>query len=801
MDTTQKLYLDSIFQFANTLTLKFPMAAKLRNNYLKALGYVVDPDDKSTWAYYMNLAGEYHESDTLMTIVSMDTLETIDFTYNNLLLHRATKAAYVWGSDYYEALVERYPEQETLIRGILNPVPVETSIAANDWEILYYDTSLVEEQEVYFIEELQRWISRFTTRWFLPFPAEVQSQYPGTFFAILFQHLVGEIINIRNRYTRTSYTHSYHLWSYLGSHSRLNVFKDYASLKQTLFLYRNIAYIDAHAGRTSTFVDLIANILTDRGIPLTSYEIQQDLKDLTGNIYTKGIVAKLPENSLAQSVTGVQRITIEEALTNELEAAKDNSDYLYDQKIAVPARVKNAITNVIPTKVLESVMVDQSDAMPRKFVDTLLAEWMFLSTNGRYVANIAINNPLTQETMNMTVKEAMILWIYCVMSQYEYTLTEIPDVTAFYAQRIPVPTYSELRGATEEKYVSELGIQLALTEVTPVTTIISTEAFYGTCASVHGNVSAHRMMYTSQQDFRARGQWEVLCNRFYAHVKCSLFSGKMLYADWFKEKNWDLNFTTTAEYTDFAVALFTAATGTDLRTTISVSDIHTAMVGIMTQLSSYGVQYIHKTLAAPGTVLDNMAIRFGAIESKSRSKYQVPFRVEVINQKQRAKLSPNKPPFVGVNLGVDAIKTTYHFNLQWGIGFLADTSVRTNHRIPIAEVRFKGNLSKDIALDIPYTELPGLWLYYTAYRPLNDVVTTTRLPGLWLVPPDGDPLLQGEILNRRLNGLNLVKVPAIEKLTLSNTELDGLYMEDIPRYQLWELFDVGLDGFVIEEGS
>ncbi len=795
MDTTQKLYLDSVMALAQTLTIKFPAAATMRNEYLSLIGYNVDPSAPSTWAYYMNLAGQYHASDTPMTVVSLDTLETIEFTYDNLLLHRATRKAYAYGTSYYQNLLSRYPNQETLIRGILNPVPMETILSAKSWEILYYDSEHVESQEVYLISDLQEWINNFTNRWYMPLPARVQLQYPATFFGLMFSHLPGEIINIRNRYVRTPQVHSYHLWCYLGSHGRLNKFKDYTSLKQALYLYRNIEYIEAHAGKTSTFVDLIANILTERRIPLTAYELQQDTSSIGEGIYSTGTVAKIPQNTLAESVSGIQYITIEDALENEVDSAKDNADYLETQKSTVPDMVKNAITNILPTKVLESVMVDQSDAMPRKLTDTLLTEWIYLASHGKYTANIILTDPISQEAMSMSVKEALVLWVYAVMQQFEITLTDIPKLTAFFAQRIPSPTFSELRKATQKTYVTELGIQVAMTETTSVSTIISTEAFYSTAVAIQGNLSAHRMMYTSMEDLYQRGEWEVLCRKFYCDEPCTLVDQPTTYATWFKEKNWTLSMSTPQEWSDFALSIFTIATGSDLRSTISISDIHSAMIGIMTQLSSYGVQYVHKTIAAPGIVLDNLAVRYGKVESKGYGKVQLPSRVEVIDQKQKGKSSTVLPPFKAVDLNVKEIYANYYYRLDWGIGLLCDTAIKTIHRIPIAEVRFKGSLTEDITIDVKNTELNGLWLYHVDYRPLDDIIKTLALPGLWVYPPEADDLLQTEVLVRNLDGLWVKKIERDPEIVLGETTLDGIWVRKIPRVQLWQVMPDRLLGF------
>lgn len=795
MDTTQTLYLESVMRLAKTMTIKFPSAAELRNKFLRQIGYTVNEEAPETWAYYMNLAGQYHETDTPMTVVSLDTLETIDFTYDNLLLHRATRKAYSFGTTYYNNLLSRYPNQETLIRGVLNPVDITTAINAKNWTILYYDQNEVEPQEAYLISDLQEWVNVTIDRWFLPMAAKTSSQYPATFFGNFFIHLPGEIINIRNRYARTQYVHSYHLWAFLGSHERLNRFKDYTTLKQSLYLYRNIEYIEAHAGKTGTFVDLVANILTDRRIPLTAYEIQQNTSKLGEEIYPEGVIAKIPQNELAESVSGIEYISIGEALENEAPIAKDNPNYLTEQKEQVPAQTKNAITNVLPTKVLESVMVDQSDAMPHKLTDTLLTEWIYLATSGKYVANIVLTDPVTQEGMSMSVREALILWVYAVMQQFEFTLDEIPDLTAYFAQRIPSPTFSELRNATQKDLVSELGIQAAMTETTPVTTIISTEAFYSTAVDIQGNISAHRLMYTSMEDFYQRGEWEVLCRKFYCNKRCALIDSPTKYSDWFKEKNWSLSMQTPTEWSQFALDIFTIATGSDLRSTISVSDIHDAMIGIMTQLSSYGVQYVHQTIAAPGVVLDNLTVRFGAAKGSGNSFYQIPQRIEIIDRKEKALLSPTGEPFVATDFNVSSIYANYYYKLDWGIGFLATSNIKTIHRIPIAEVKFKGNLSKDINIDFDITELNGLWLYHVYYRPLDDVIDNTQLNGLWVYPPNPDTLIQLEVKNRQLNGLNLNRIEPPPSLVLKDTVLDGLWVKDIPRFQLYQLFDDVLDGF------
>ena len=82
-----------------------------------------------------------------MYVGSLDTLETILFSKENLELHPLTRESYQFGTRYYYNLLNKYPNQEFLIKGILYPCDINKAIEAEDGEILSYQSDLVEEQE------------------------------------------------------------------------------------------------------------------------------------------------------------------------------------------------------------------------------------------------------------------------------------------------------------------------------------------------------------------------------------------------------------------------------------------------------------------------------------------------------------------------------------------------------------------------------------------------------------------------------------------------------------------------------
>ena len=77
-----RLYLDSTIALARTLVVKSEYSAEQINNQV-ALRFgtnTVNPLNKSTWKYYLNVSGEYHPTDTVIKVKSLDTMQEIDFT-------------------------------------------------------------------------------------------------------------------------------------------------------------------------------------------------------------------------------------------------------------------------------------------------------------------------------------------------------------------------------------------------------------------------------------------------------------------------------------------------------------------------------------------------------------------------------------------------------------------------------------------------------------------------------------------------------------------------------------------------
>lgn len=745
-DTTQVLYRSNVLQLARSLTIKFAANSDARNDYylnFKGVDFSELPLEQQP--YYKHLAGQYIDGiDEVMTVVSLDTLEEIPFTYDSLLVHRATAKAYTIDSDYHRALMARYPNQLDLIRGIINPVPLTTAVSAPDFTILAWDTSLVEVQETNLLYELQKWVNAFTTRWYLPRIGFTQTMYNGAFWLLLSMHLAPAIMNIRLANCGTRYAHSYHIWGYLGSHGRLHLYRDYLTTKQALHLYRNISWYENNAGKKETFTDLIANILTERNIPLMAFELWHNSEALPSEILPEMEVAKIPLNNLARSASGVVKTTLGTVLRQQVPMARDNADYLERQLIDVPVRARSTYVSTLPSKVVKSEMIDNTDSTPVKLVETIYNQWVWLVTQDRYLASVSLENPLTQTSMTLSPRQALVLWTYFLLKEYELPTETIPTVLCQGVMRVLAPKYGDLVAGTDMTVLTPTMVLLALTEHTPVGKIISTEEFYKTMVQIHGNRLAHRVLYATQEDPVRRGYLERLTQQFYFDTRVSLVDDPTkTYDQWLKENQLDFSDFQTADFAAIEQTLFALCTGMSLKHVNSLKEIQAAMLGIVSQLSSYSIQFLKEINDGPYLTPDRLAMRFQVKSEEASQRIHLDNSVrffEEVNESTRLSLDLpiNNAPVIS-NVGFES---TLRVSVGGGTGIKVSPVSESSHRLYLPGMRFSLVLDPTIPDVMSRHRLTGLKLYPATGAEPNFTVDQRRLTGLQLIkvtdPGDDD---------------------------------------------------------------
>lgn len=622
-----QIYIDSVMQLASSMVIKSTDTANLINTGLR-IAYgdnAVDLRDPTTWKYYLNMIGEYHPTDTPIQVVSVDTLQTIDFTRQNLQFHRGTAKAYAYGSTYYKELVNRYPKQEQLILGILYPAKdIQTCIDAADGTIMSYPPQFVESWEYSLIPNVQKWIYAYLTRWYNQQYTLTDDLYALTVQAIMYMNLIPAIITARLSMTKTNEAHSYHVRQYLASHGMLDVYITYLTRKQALFLYRNIAYIYRNSGKAATFEWLMQHIMTERGLPLAKFEMRHDLTEQPTNLKPTLSFEKIPLNT-GYNYDQIDQYTLGQIFDKETPLARDNAKYLDDEQNRAQRKMQYSKSNRLDTKLLESTIIDYTGSEHYTLADTLLYHWISLSSTGQYRSYVQVTSPATNETMSLTVKEAFEFYVYASCAIIGITLTKLPAVIAKRVIRTPRPSIDDLMTAADVKVVPRSFAETMIGMLPVPQTMISVDSFYQYCVSLHQASLSQYYTLCQESAMDAYGQKYGIINRCWSDTGVKTGDQPdQFYADWFTRRNILISEYTKADLATIANSLLSAATGVDTSGAITLKDIQAAMVRLMADLSSYSVQYVAKINNGKVTDANTGSIRYDDFAAKIHGKIVCP---------------------------------------------------------------------------------------------------------------------------------------------------------------------------------
>lgn len=604
-DDTIKLVRSVIIKFNETAT---QINTRLEQNY----SLTVDQTQPSTWKYYLHLAGEYHSTDTMMYVRSADTLETIEFTKANLVIHRATARAYLPGSDLYKSLALQYPTQVDLITGILYPIDIQTAIDAPDGKILYYDKTYVEAQEDTFIFDLQDWVDAFYLRWYNPQFNLIDELFHAGFLGNLYDKMVTFILALRLSKAKTNHAHSYHIREYLASHEHLDDFIPYLDTFQMLWLYRNINYLQRHAGSKDTFRRLVKNILTHRGIPIIEYTLDQNSKDILTNFKASAEMVKhdINYNIVSEDTANVPTSTI---LEREIILARDNSTVQFDTERDIQRDMGYSPDSVLPTRVYDSEVIDRSVSNIRSLESVLLNEWLQLASTSKYRAFVQIPNPKSGVLMTMSVKDAFLVTMYCWLKARDLLPDVIPNFIAYDVLIPKSPTFMELRSMSPIRIIPDR-IITAIQDITPpMGDYISTEQFYLDCVKVHSNYIKQWELYSFQEHMVGRGYCEQIVRMHYMNRMCNLVEGNVTWDAYFKKAGFDITDMSTTDMEQLCLDSINIATGANLVKIITLGTVQRELLRLMSKMSSYIAQYLRNVEFTNFHVLGMVMPRLGDI--------------------------------------------------------------------------------------------------------------------------------------------------------------------------------------------
>ena len=636
-DNSFQVYLNSVLKLAQTLIIKSEyVAQRVNDRLLQFQEYETDADKPETWKYYMNLAGEYHPTDTVMQVTSSDNLEVIDFTPANLLIHKNTARDYQFGTRQYGELLAKYPTQEDVILGILYPVDKATAIAAPDHTILGYPVNAIESNEYTLVNSLQDWTTIYFKRYYNEQYTISDSLYYGVVLSMYYMNLVPLILTERLKRHKTIEAHSFYVEQYLASNSNLGQYYQFMTLEQSMHFYRNILYYQRHPGANDTLDKLVDALLTKRNMPLADYTMRHDTTNVTENVYAD-ITFKRTDTTSIPSAGAPEYIDIPTFLAKEVPSAPENSDEIAYSTPDITQFLKDSPSNVVQTKLLESAMVDYTGALTYKLEDVQVAHWLYYASKGLYSAIVNVENPKTSERIVLSVKDAYILATYAMYKSFNVDPEVIPLLGAQRVQRYPIPADADLKKGVDMNYVDSFSWNTAKTFVVEAQPMISIDAFYTATKTIHKSANFQRNLVAYQEGMQDRAEVYKYVERFYGDAYVRLQPEGTTYKEWLLGLN--LNFDTLSrdEFDTLYANLVAGALGKTLVTAPSLRNIQKAMASALMDLSSYTIQVVTQ-MADDETIMTDMpSVRVGDQQiSAEGHEYMRIGAVEVLDQEVTA---------------------------------------------------------------------------------------------------------------------------------------------------------------------
>lgn len=607
-------YMEQNTLFSRTVVVKFKEAAELTNEGLVAKygRDIVDGTRPETWKYYLNLSGQYHVTDRPMSVVSIDTLAPIDFTRENLKIHTATASAYGYGTRHYHTLVSQYPEQEGLINGILYPADINKAIDAENGTILSYPEGLIEDNEVTLILELENYIKNVMHRWHNVQFAMSDNLYCAAFFTQLHLFILPKLLNLRLKRCKTPEAHSFHVRMYLTSHGGLDRYLPYLTKKQSLWLYRNICYLERNPGKANQFSKLIDKLLTERGIPIGEYSLRH-IESFDDN-YRPSAVARLKMLNDGLNTSTTTHHSTDILFNKERQIAPGNPLYLDTYQERDTLRLRDTGSSVMQTKVLDSTMIDYSNAVPEPFEVVATRQWCYMANSGNYDVVVSYKDPKTADRRTLFAKDAFFYMQYVLLMSEGIEVTTIPEYLNLQRRRNPKPTVDDLMSVVpaEKTYLRAIAEEILSRQ--PITAPChSVSSFYEQVDKLTKEAYWHWFLISNTEDLFDRALVENMVKRLYEDIRMNYDVAGPTIADFLEFHNLEPYDYDLYEAKALAKSLFEAATGLVIDQSRVLKNIQKAMIGLTTELSSYSIQFVREINESDILLINWPAVRLGNV--------------------------------------------------------------------------------------------------------------------------------------------------------------------------------------------
>ncbi len=484
-------YIKNTIDLVKSISLVNSKEARMYSDYLyDKYGFLEDKTDQGTWRYYLHLSGLLHQVDAQVSCKSVDNGQDIFLSIHVLKTHRKTKLELLKFGSYYDSVIAAYPEQELYVKACLTldvALDPYSLLDLPDFKIVSYNKSLVESNELDLIHELDIRIANYKVHKLIPYYALSDSLFIASQYHILYNFLVTALLSIRLANSRSYKVHSYHLKNYLASNYNLDQQFRSLTVKQALFLHRNLKYLSNTTGIHNSFNLLIEKLFTDRNISLAGIRERQTNSLAADNSVDYRFYLELLNSKPLVYDKGEYGLDYIES--KELELAKSNEKEYDLDKEAIEDGLKYGLNNDLKTKDIYSFVTDATDSVKYKLVDTLVDYWAYMLDDDRLNFVMGIQDPVTNSKLDMHVSDMFKLFIVVLHAKNGLSNIEtqtFPSYTSLRTYNKNLPTKEELYSKFhDKKYSYPEAISELYDYIPPYVNCSSTYDFYSYVMSIY----------------------------------------------------------------------------------------------------------------------------------------------------------------------------------------------------------------------------------------------------------------------------------------------------------------------------
>lgn len=657
-----EMFLDNSKLLSGTITIGHRMVAETINNYLKTIGYKISYY-KEEWKYYMNLAGEYHQSDfdyistinpdgspyIKIKLGGLSGAYEVDFTKE--LLHGpdadpTISVAYRFGSRGYESLINKYPKAIELIRGILYPVDKQVAINVEDGSILqcagyirhidennkdrfYFKKSdvhtvvnfdMIDKREIGLINDLEQWIKNYFSRWLVTDYVFFNEYYVATLLGLLHAMLPAKINLLRLMKVGTYEVNSYHVKQKLNDIGGLGRYVDIIPEVVYMWLYRNAEYLDTARNREDILDKLIANVLDPLKIPIDEHRLVLNTNDVNPNytLLPKHEILIYPLNKWRNRLNS-KRGEVVSSLEKERELATENHREFYYEVDSTHDKMTFANNSEYKTKLLESVWEVHVPENAITFEEFLISYWTYNSAMGNIGGYVFIRDPKTNEAIPMNNEAALYLAIYLYAKGFHnVTPKRIPTLGSLVLPKAkhftldnyePYPDIIQLannyKGLLRYEVVKEV-----MSSTLPKYRYSSSFDFFDNAKKLWKDLGRRYLLWSVQNNPYERAYIKRLTADFYwQDVKFRSSRYGYSYRDFINAIGINIEDITAEDAQRLFYDVLKTATGNQEMTDEQYRKLHTALIDIVRHFTSYAVHIVHTTLVGSTQVRNEPVVR------------------------------------------------------------------------------------------------------------------------------------------------------------------------------------------------